>query len=219
MHTLGFLARLVSGELVGDAEQTVRGAASVDEAGPEPITFATDERTLETARRARAGAVVVSKDAPDIGRPVIRVDNPRLAFAVILEQFAPFTEAPRDIDVTARIAADAVIGHGSAVGAYTVIGPGTRIGRNVGIYPGVYVGRDVVIGDDSVLYPGVVVLDYGQLISDGDAEHVRTDPRVIAAYLGVDDEEEVDIPEVRQDLEAVVEKSPSEGDATRGEDR
>ncbi|MFS8525058.1 MAG: UDP-3-O-(3-hydroxymyristoyl)glucosamine N-acyltransferase [Limnochordales bacterium] len=159
MHTLGFLARLVSGELVGDAEQTVRGAASVDEAGPEHITFATDERTLETARRSRAGAVVVSKDAPDIGRPVIRVDNPRLAFAVILEQFAPFTEAPRDIDVTARIAADAVIGHGSAVGAYTVIGPGTRIGRNVCIYPGVYVGRDVVIGDDSVLYPGVVVLD------------------------------------------------------------
>jgi branched-chain amino acid transport system ATP-binding protein len=35
----------------------------------------------------------------------------------------------------------------------------------------------------------VVVLEYGRKISDGDPLHVRTDPRVIAAYLGVPDEE------------------------------
>jgi branched-chain amino acid transport system ATP-binding protein len=35
----------------------------------------------------------------------------------------------------------------------------------------------------------VVVLEYGRKISDGSPQTVRTDPRVIAAYLGVDDEE------------------------------
>jgi len=42
----------------------------------------------------------------------------------------------------------------------------------------------------------IVVLDYGVKISDGDAAFVRNDPSVIAAYLGVEDEEIEDVPEV-----------------------
>jgi branched-chain amino acid transport system ATP-binding protein len=36
----------------------------------------------------------------------------------------------------------------------------------------------------------IVVLDYGQKISDGDPSHVKSDPAVIRAYLGVEEDEE-----------------------------
>jgi len=42
----------------------------------------------------------------------------------------------------------------------------------------------------------IVVLDYGVKISDGNADLVKTDPKVIAAYLGVDDDELAVEPEV-----------------------
>jgi branched-chain amino acid transport system ATP-binding protein len=39
----------------------------------------------------------------------------------------------------------------------------------------------------------IVVLDYGVKISDGSSDFVRNDPSVIAAYLGVEDEEVAEV--------------------------
>jgi branched-chain amino acid transport system ATP-binding protein len=57
----------------------------------------------------------------------------------------------------------------------------------------------------------IVVLDYGVKISDGAADFVRSDPKVIAAYLGVDDEADIDIAEVREEVAAVEREAQDKG--------
>jgi branched-chain amino acid transport system ATP-binding protein len=51
----------------------------------------------------------------------------------------------------------------------------------------------------------VVVLDYGTKISDGTPEAVRNDPRVIAAYLGVDEDVVEDVANVDAVIDAGIE--------------
>lgn len=77
------------------------------------------------------------------GGPVIMLDNPKLAFALLAARLHDVkggdSASPR-IGAGAQIHPAAVIGSGADIGAHVVIGPGTTIG------PGVVIGEGAQIG-------------------------------------------------------------------------
>ncbi len=152
------LAVFLHGTVEDDNPQLViTGVNGLLEAGPQDISFAVPPH-VEHCHLSKAGVMVLSHDDPKLdGRPVIRVENPRAAFAALLELFRAPEEIERVISPMAYIAPTAKIGSNVAVQPFAVIEDGAEIGDGSIIYPHVYVGKRVKIGTDCIIYPSVTI--------------------------------------------------------------
>ncbi|MCX7780154.1 MAG: UDP-3-O-(3-hydroxymyristoyl)glucosamine N-acyltransferase [Negativicutes bacterium] len=171
------LAVYLGGIVTGDSDTAITGVTNIEEAGPGDITFAVPPH-LDKAARSRAGAVIIPDSLESFPKPAIRVANPRLAFARLLELYTPPPQVERGIHPTAVIGANAEIGANVAILPYVVIGDDAKIGDNTIIYPHSYIGTATVVGSDTVIYPNVII-----------REHCRIGSRVIihsGAVIGSD---------------------------------
>ncbi len=160
------LAERLGGELEGDGEREITGVAAIEAAGPQELAFAAGRKAVELARASAAGCLLVSRDFPAAeGRCLIRVADPRGAFARAVRWFFPEREPAPGIHPTAVIAPGAVLGERVAIGPHVVIGEGARVGGGTLISAGCYVGRDSSIGERCRLHPNVTVYD-GVTIGD-----------------------------------------------------
>ncbi len=156
MPSLFELARLVNGEVAGNGDIQIQRAAGFEDAKPGDITFAVSNRILEAVSQSRASAVIIPMNAPELDKPVIRVQNPRYAFAQILTLFAPKRDFKPGIHPSALIGQD-FKGEGISIGALVYIGDQVRIGKGSVIYPGVVIDDRVIIGENSIIHANVVV--------------------------------------------------------------
>ena len=113
--TLGELARLVEGRLVGEGSIEVLGAATLLDAGRGDITFVDRDEKAEklAATHARAAIVPAGFPADRLTMPAIAVADVHQAFTQIVQYFRPARSggrlgiSPRAIvSPTARIAED-----------------------------------------------------------------------------------------------------------------
>ena len=107
---------------------------------------------------SKAGVMVLSHEDPELdGRPVIRVENPRAAFAALLELFRAPEEVERTISPMAYVSAKAKIGANVAIQPFAVIEDDAEVGDGCIIYPHAYVGKRVKMGADCILYPNTTI--------------------------------------------------------------
>jgi UDP-3-O-[3-hydroxymyristoyl] glucosamine N-acyltransferase len=157
--TLGAVATALGARLDGDPSHVVTGVAPLASAGPEDVSFLVDRRYRDQALASRAGAILTSLDDAELPTPTLRTAAPQQALIGLLELFHPRAAVAAGIHASAIVAADARIDPTAWVGALAVVERDVVIGRAVRIHPLVYLGAGVHVGDESELFPHVVVRD------------------------------------------------------------
>lgn len=159
MHkTLKEIAALIGGEVVGDPSTVITGAAGIKEASKGDITFLANPKYIPLIRETGASAIITSREITSSPKPIIRTDNPSLAFTKVVSLIAPEQiRHPEGIHPTAITGKGVSLGKGVALGAYAAIADNAAIGDNTIIYAGCYVGHDTKIGADCLIYANVSI--------------------------------------------------------------
>ncbi len=157
-RTLKEIAKLINGEIVGDADIIITGVAGIEEASEGDITFLANPKYLPLLERTRASAVITFRNIEAKTKPLIRTDNPSLAFAKIVSSLIPHQiKRPCGIHPTAILGKNISLGRDVAIGPYAVIEDGVLIGDKTIIYANCYVGANTEIGSNTLIYPSVSI--------------------------------------------------------------
>src|SRR5580698_1956681 len=144
----------------GDGEKELTGVAPLEAAGAADVAFVGNRKAAIQTEASAAGCLLVPVEWPSPSyRTVIRVAQPRTAFARALNRFYPTVELKPGIHSTAVIGKDVDIGAMVFIGPHAVIGDGTRIGVSSSIGAGSVVGKRVMLGEGCVLHSNVTIYD------------------------------------------------------------
>ncbi len=159
--TVHELAALVGGQLANEADgsRVLSGVAAIGEAGEGDVTFLGNARYLPQLKVTRATAALVPADfSGETPAIAVRVENPSLAFAQMLERFAPPPiRFEPGVHPSAAVGGDVQMGEGVSIQPFVVIEDGVRIGPGTVIGAHCYLGHGASIGADCHLAPRATV--------------------------------------------------------------
>jgi UDP-3-O-[3-hydroxymyristoyl] glucosamine N-acyltransferase len=203
----GDIADWLGAPIEGDADRDITAAAAIESAGASEISFVGRKKAAQLAAGSGAGCLLAGADFDNAaGRTVIRVGDPRAAFARVVARLHPPRPVPPGIHPSAvigarvrlgaevSIAAHTVIGDEAAVGERTVIGAGSSIGRGARIGADCRIAANVSIYDDCDIGDRVVIHSGAVIGADGfgfvlSGDRYEKFPQV--GRVGIDDDCEI----------------------------
>lgn len=156
------IASMIGGRVEGDANVRLTGFAKIEEATPGTVTFIANPKYAHFIYETKASAVIVSDDFKtdeEISPVLIRVKDPYVALADILNEIERTKPRKRGIEQPCYIAEGVDIPDDAYIGAFAYIGSNVKLGKGVQIFPQTYVGDGVKIGAGSVVRSGVRIYE------------------------------------------------------------
>lgn len=157
--TLKDIAQIVGGEVIGDDCTVITGVCGIKEAKEGDLTFVANPKYLPLIKYTKAAAIITSRDITSSPKPIIRTDNPSLAFAQMVSLMAPneVNHPPAGIHPTAIIGKGVKLDDDIAIGPYVVIEDEVSVGDHTIISAGCYIGHHTIIGKGTLIYPNVSI--------------------------------------------------------------
>lgn len=146
--------------LEGDGAIVISGVNQLESAASGDLSFIANRKAAESAAQSKAGCLLVPLAfVSPFRRTLIRVGDPRAAFARLIALLYPPKRQPVGVHPSACVDATAVLGEGVSVGPHASVGPRTVLGKECQVGAGCSIGEDVVIGEGSVVHPNVTIYD------------------------------------------------------------
>ncbi|HLG99796.1 MAG TPA: UDP-3-O-(3-hydroxymyristoyl)glucosamine N-acyltransferase [Bryobacteraceae bacterium] len=150
------IAEFLKAAWEGEGDREIGAAAPLESAGEADLAFVGNRKAAAAASESRAGCLLVAQDFPT-GRTLIRVRDPRAAFAAAIKLLYPAAAPPAGIHPSAVVDPTAEVAASSFIGPQCVIGAASRVGKRTQMGPGCVIGDQVSIGADCVLHANVTV--------------------------------------------------------------
>ena len=156
-YTVAQIAKVLGGEVLGDASLVLRGFAPADRAQPGDLTFAENESYFVRAEQSAASTIIIDGPGTASRKTLIRVRNARVAFAKVLPLFFPEPVFAAGIHPTAIVPPSAQVDATAHIGPYCILGNKVRIGARSVLQGLNSVGADCLLGEDVNLFPNVTL--------------------------------------------------------------
>ena len=144
----------------------IENAASLDIASKNQISFLEENNILkENLGKTSASAIIIFNNDEILGLldslkiSNIVVENPRIAFAEVLNSLSKQINFSPGIDDSAVINTSAKVGENCYLGANVYIGENTIIGHNNKIFPGTTILGNVRLGNNNIIHPNCVIYE------------------------------------------------------------
>ena len=159
--TIEEINEVLKGTIVGSITTKITAPEKLELANETEISFIGNKKYEKFWATSKACVAVVNEDIsiePEENRAFIKVKNADLAMSQVLTLFAPPPPVFKtDIHPTATIDETAQIGDGTKIGANCYVGPNVKIGESTILYPNVTILDESTIGKNTTLWPGAVV--------------------------------------------------------------
>lgn len=156
-RTAGELAEYLGATLEGASGLPIFNISSPEQACAEDLIYVDSPRFLERAARSAARCALIGGELHLPGKTLLRVSEPKLAFAKAAAWLFPEPSIARGVHSTAVVARGAQLAADAAVGPYAVIEEGADVGAGTEIGAFCYVGRSTRIGAHCRLHPHVTL--------------------------------------------------------------